>query len=261
MDVYLLIILVAIGIGLLLIYLLLHGLIRKAGENEDLKYEFITIIAHKFRTPLTQIKWSTENLLTDETNPYRKQSLLDISSSNENLIKLTGTLVELTDSANSASGSYKFERTNLCELVKNSVDQAKTVFHEKNIFLSVTCSEPLIFASIDRPRIEFVLQTILDNACTYTPPGRNVSVSIISDGNSATIAVTDSGIGIDPKDMGRLFSKFYRSKEAKATDTEGMGIGLYLALSIVKRHHGRVDAISDGIGLGSTFSVTLPVVK
>jgi two-component system phosphate regulon sensor histidine kinase PhoR len=251
----------SIGTGLVLIFVVLYALIRKIRESEDLKYEFITIIAHKFRTPLTQIKWLTEGLMDKVAEPYAKQSLQEIESANDNLIKLTSTLIELTDAVNNAKSSYHFETINACELVHGIVDQMKSMFHEKNIFLSVTCSVPVVLVRADRARMEFVMNTLLENACTYTPPGRDVSVNISTDNKHVTISVTDNGIGIESKNMTRLFTKFYRSKEARAAYTEGMGVGLYLALSIVKRHHGKVDVVSDGLNKGSTFSVILPLSK
>lgn len=234
---------------------------QKLRENETLKYEFITIIAHKFRTPLTQIKWTTEGLLADEQDAYKKQSLSDIHGSNENLIKLTTTLVELTDASQTSKSNYKMERLNLCDLSQAAMEASKNLFHAKNLFISVSCSEPEIYVNVDLARIEFVLGTIFDNACSYTPPGRNISVTVNADKQRATLNITDDGIGIDPSDMSRIFSKFYRTKQAQAMDTEGLGVALYLCKSVMKRHGGKIEASSMGLGKGSTFSVVLPRVK
>ena len=243
------------------IYLVLAWLWRKLRENESLKYEFITIIAHKFRTPLTHVKWSVENLLVGEQDAYKRQSLLDIGNSNDKLISMTNTLIELTDASKSAEAAYKLERFNLCELIKTTVDNSKTAFHEKNIFLSIDCAIEEMFVKADRSRVEFVLQTLLENACAYTPPGLQVSVAAFGNRRKAAVSVTDAGIGIAPEDMPHIFTKFYRTKGAQNMDTEGFGVGLYLARSIVKRLKGKLSAASAGIGKGSTFSIVLPRVK
>ncbi|MEK7642104.1 MAG: HAMP domain-containing sensor histidine kinase [Patescibacteria group bacterium] len=234
---------------------------KKLSMNEVLKYEFITIVAHKFRTPLTHIKWSTDELASTEQDPYRKQTLQDIQKSNEKLIKLTNTLVEITDSENDTSSLYAFERTNICDFTKTIVEQIKDEFHEKNIFFSMQCLPEPLFAKIDTQRMEFVLQTMLENAKNYTSPGKNVDISIGRDGRKALISVADNGIGIDKKDLPLIFTKFFRTPNAKSADTEGFGVGLYLAQSIAKRHKGSIEVYSDGIGKGSVFTIVIPLTK
>ncbi|MDB5239258.1 MAG: Sensor protein [Candidatus Parcubacteria bacterium] len=234
---------------------------RKLRENESLKYEFITIIAHKFRTPLTQIKWTTEGLITEEQDQYKKQQLDDLRKSNENLIKLTGTLVELTDAAGKGHSTYNFEVLNLCDLARSIMETSKTAFHEKNLFMSLTSVQPEVMVKADRPRLDFVIGTLMENACSYTPPGRNISVDITVNKRKAILSVTDNGIGIDPHNLSHMFSKFYRTKDAQSMDTEGLGVGLFLAQSVMKRHGGSIQAYSEGVGKGSTFSLILPLAN
>jgi signal transduction histidine kinase len=234
---------------------------RRLREDESMKREFASIIAHKFRTPLTHIKWSADNLIMSETDPYSKRSLSDIKESNEKLIKLTGTLLELTDSDDAAVASYKLEHLDISSLARAAVEVSRKALHEKNLFLSIECSEPEIFVRADRSRMEFVLAALLDNACLYSPPGRDVSVAVSAGSGEAVISVTDNGIGMAPADVSRVFTKFFRSKEARAADSEGFGVSLYLAQSVVRRHGGRIDASSKGPGKGSTFSVVLPRVN
>ena len=230
-------------------------------RNDQERYEFITMIAHKFRTPLTQIKWSAETLLDGSLDPYQRQGISDIRASNENLIKLTGTLIELTDPEKSAKSTYAFEQLNVCDLAHTAAAEAKTAFHEKNIFISIECADQEVTVRADRVRLRFALDTILENACTYSPPGRNVDVHVERIGQTAVISVVDHGIGIDPHDVGRVFGKFFRAKNALHMNTEGVGVGLYLARSIIKRHNGTIKVYSEGANKGSTFSISLPAIK
>ncbi len=257
------IIYIVLGIIVAVALLSLIGIIlyRKLRENESLKYEFITIIAHKFRTPLTQIKWTSESLISSEQDPYKKQQLQEMRDSNENLIKLTGTLVELTDAAGKNESAYSFEPLNLCEMAHSAMESSKTAFHEKNLFMSLKYTSPDIIVKADKPRLDFVLGTLLENACSYSPPGRNISIHISTNRNKAVVSVTDNGIGIDPRELPHMFSKFFRTKEAQAMDTEGLGVGLFLAKSIVSRHSGSLHVESEGLGRGSTFSLVLPLAK
>lgn len=241
--------------------LIIYALVRKLMVGEKLKYEFITIIAHKFRTPLTHVKWSADELVKNEQDSYKKQSLMDIQQSNEKLIKLTGTLIELTDTDSTVASSYTMERVSLCSFVRTVCNAYKDSFHEKNIFFSVQCPENDLFVKIDVQRMEFVLQALLENALTYTPTGKNVEVSVTKSLRKAHVTVTDHGIGIDKSDLHNIFEKFYRADNARATDTEGFGVGLYLAQAIARRHKGKIEVYSDGKYSGATFTLTLKAVR
>jgi signal transduction histidine kinase len=252
---------IIIAVVLIVLVVLIDLIWRKLRENEKLKYEFITIIAHKFRTPLTSVKWACDALFPIETDEFKKENFHAIQESNEKLIALTGTLIEITDSEDKTKTNYTFERIPLIAMVKGLTETAKKEFHEKNIFLSVQSDPDEIFVSADRSRLEFVLQTILENARIYTTPGRNVEVFVSRKGGKALVSVVDHGIGIEQKDIGKVFSKFFRTKNAARTDTEGFGIGLYLAKKIIQRLKGRIDVYSEGVDKGSTFTITLPTIK
>ncbi len=234
---------------------------RKFRAYETLKYEFVTIIAHKFRTPLAQMKWVAETVLEKEQDPYLIESIKSLNQSNQGLISLTGTLIELTDSAHTTLAAYNFERMDICKLDNNVLESLKKEFHEKNLFFGIQYSDAEIFAKADRTRLEFVIQTLLENSIHYSPTGRNVDVEISKAHRKVYIKVIDHGIGIDPEDMKSIFTKFFRAENAQAMDTEGFGVGLYLAQSIMKRHKGKIDVFSAGLGQGSTFTVILPLTK
>ncbi|MES2215676.1 MAG: HAMP domain-containing sensor histidine kinase [Patescibacteria group bacterium] len=249
------------GAVVLIVGLIILGLWKKLHENETLKREFITIVAHKFRTPLTQARWLTESLISDEQDSYKKENLAEIQKVNKNLINLTGTLIELTESDAATKTAYTFQKISLCHFLRTIGESMKDSFKEKNIFFAVQCPPEDIMAKIDVPRMEFVIQTLLQNALTYTPTGKNVDVTLSHSNRKASIAVIDHGIGIHKADLPHIFSKFYRTDNAQRTDTEGFGVGLYLANSIVRRHKGKLDVHSDGVNEGSTFTVTLKEVR
>ncbi|MES3031021.1 MAG: HAMP domain-containing sensor histidine kinase [Patescibacteria group bacterium] len=245
--------------SLAIIFIVARKFWDKLHEEETMKYEFVTIIAHKFRTPLSQIKWLMEGILEKETDSYKLEDLRNVHQSNEKLIGLTNTLIEVTDSAKKGSLLYAFEKVNIPNFVNQELETLKNDFHAKNIFCNIQCTEPEIFANIDKPRMEFVLHTLFENAINYSPVGRSVDVSISIEKKKAVISITDNGIGIDPADLGHVFGKFFRSQDAKKMDTEGFGIGLFLAQSIVERHKGKIEVFSEGLNKGSTFVLSLPL--
>lgn len=241
---------VLVGIGLMIW--------KKIQENEVMKYEFITIIAHKFRTPLTQLKWLIEGLIESEQDSSNRENLKDMMQSTDHLINMTGTLIELTNADSENKASYQFEKVPICEVTRNLVNIFKNAFHEKNILLSFQCSEEEVYVSADHTRLEFVLQTLLENAYNYTPPGRQVSINVGHDGHKAIINVTDNGTGIAAEDIPRIFTKFYRTENAKAMDTEGFGVGLYFSQTIIHRFGGKIEVYSPGLDKGATFRIVLP---
>ncbi len=241
--------------------LIISFLWKRLRENSRLKYEFITIVAHKFRTPLTYIKWVCDALIPEETDNFKKKSFEDIKKSNQKIIDLTSTLIEIADSESSSGATYVFEKILVYDFVKGVSDKFKDMLHEKNLFFSIDCENDKVKIKADQSRLEFVIATLLENACDYTPTGKNVSIHIQSNVFKVKISVQDDGMGISKQDLPHIFSKFYRGKNARTADTEGFGVGLYLASSIIRRMGGKISVFSPGNNLGSLFTITLPRVR
>lgn len=250
--------------GIILGALILAGIIfiiyiwKRLRENARLKYEFITIVAHKFRTPLTYVKWVCDSLVSEETDQYKKKSFEDIKKSNQKIIDLTSTLIEIADTENLGKATYVYEKMPICESVKNITNNFKDSFHEKNLFLSFKCKDDKAKVRVDKSRLEFAINTLLENARNYTPPGKNVEIAVSNTLFKVMISVEDDGIGISKQDLPHVFSKFFRGKNARVTDTEGFGVGLYLTSSIIKHLHGKIKVESPGEDQGSRFTIVLP---
>lgn len=234
----------------------------KLRENDLLKYEFVTIMAHKFRTPLTQIKWSAEELRPLLDKPSTVGIVDTIEQADAKLVDLTGTLIRLTDTEGSSENAYyapaRIDLRGLMDSIAKSYEKA---YADNEVSLEFTYKNSNAIIHIDEEGMRFVLQTLLENALAYTPNGGKVTVTVTSSRNKVFISVADTGIGIGKRELPLIFSKFYRSHGAKKADTEGFGIGLYLAQSIVRRHGGAIEASSEGENRGSLFTVTLPLVK
>ena len=130
----------------------------------------------------------------------------------------------------------------------------------KNIALTAKFQEGLPELSIDANKLEFVFSNVVDNAIKYTPTGGSVVVSAERKGNEVVVSVTDTGIGISEPDADRVFTKFFRSREAISYFTDGSGLGLYVAKNIVDQHGGKIRFESSK-GKGTTFSVSLPLSR
>ncbi|MBI5133772.1 MAG: HAMP domain-containing histidine kinase [Candidatus Taylorbacteria bacterium] len=252
----------AVPLGSSLAIVLFAGFVwERMRDIESLKYEFINVVTHKFRTPLTRIKWASEIIKRHaQKDEDQKMAVSEIENANEHLVVLTDMLINLRRASESAF-QYEFESLDVCSVVSQAVKNMKRHMDDKKMHFSLSCPETPALASIDKRRMLFALQIIVENAIAYTPAGGAISIGVSNDSASAYVAIKDTGIGIAKEDMPRLFSKFWRSKEAKAIDTEGMGIGLFMAKSIIERHNGEVSAESEGLGKGAAFTVKLPLAS
>lgn len=226
-------------------------------EGETLKYEFITVVMHKFRTPLTEIKWTVESLRGRPLPSGVEQELRTIAQANASLVELTNTLLK----AESEEGahSYALKSVSLSTLASEALSSLRGQTIQKRIRVKLSLPRDEVSALADPTRLAVVLQTILENAIAYTPTGGAVDVSVSRERGWGAVSVRDSGIGIAREDLPHVFERFYRSAAAKRVLTEGMGIGLYIAKQIMDRHGGRIEVFSQGPSRGSTFTVFLPL--
>jgi signal transduction histidine kinase len=146
--------------------------------------------------------------------------------------------------------------TNICEIVGASVESARPAAEDKDLALSANLP-PRLRIMVDPQRFAQVVDNLVSNAVKYTPSGGNVSVTLAGYDDHVELAVADTGIGIDPADRDRLFTRFFRARNAEERSIQGVGLGLSISKKIVESHGGRIDV--DSSDQGSTFRVWLPL--
>ncbi len=240
-------------------------------EARRIKYRFITIGSHKLRTPLSKIKGVVAELLQKKEaanfrkeayvlNDYDERMLRQIAVENNRLVGLVNLLLEVSESEKGRP-KYHFEKGDVVSMVREILTSYQDSQWRNNlVFIEFQANEEYLFACIDKKRIYSVIQVLLENAIIYSPAGGQIIVSIKRDKKKIIVAVQDHGIGILGKEKKYIFSKFYRSDRALHIDTEGTGIGLFLAKHIVEGHGGKLWFESQGEHEGSTFYFTLPYV-
>jgi signal transduction histidine kinase len=232
----------------------------KISEVDKLKYEFVTVVTHKFRTPLTYITWSLDTLLKGNLDESGKNAVHTIKAATERLAELTDLLIGL-GKIESSEFEYQLLPQDIIPIIKEVLDGEATNVKEKEQILTLNLPPEPVIVVADKRRLEFALQILVENAISYTPRGGRLTIGLKSEHNACMFSVTDSGIGISSEELPFLFSKFFRGKQARLTDTEGMGIGLYIAQQIAHKQGGTIEATSEGERKGSTFSVKLPLAK
>lgn len=233
---------------------------RKIQEADYLKFQFVDVVTHKFRTPLTHIKWSAEMLRTETDPVERGQAINAIEDANTRLFEMTNSLVGLSRSDDSQY-QYVFKTEHIVDLLNETLAAIESQVRSKKIRIALHVADHLPNILVDRKRVQFVMQMIMENAVIYSKSEGVVDVTIEQRKAYVYVSVRDTGIGISPEDMSHLFSRFFRGTNASEAHTEGLGIGLFVSRDIMKRHGGDLWAESAGIGKGSTFYMKIPLEK
>ena len=232
-------------------------------ELQRIKSEFISVAAHQLRTPLSAIKWALKILLDGESGdlePSQKGFVEKAYISNDRMIELVSDLLDVSRIEEGRFG-YEFKEADFKEVLGEVIRSSEIRAKERTIKLELKeiKGTPTRF-TFDPQRIQIVLSNLIDNAIKYTPPGGLVSMGYRQNGAFLEVSVSDSGIGIPDNHRGRVFGKFFRADNAVKFQTEGSGLGLFIAKNIVKRHGGSMWFSSE-LGKGSTFYFNIPLKK
>ncbi|HEY1036957.1 MAG TPA: HAMP domain-containing sensor histidine kinase [Candidatus Paceibacterota bacterium] len=227
-------------------------------QADLLKYEFINNISHKFRTPLTHIRWLAEELRDLDSAEDRNKAVDQIQFASMRLFELTSVVIDASKNTNDLA-LYRFADVDVRNLI-TAIDKAhKDQIASKKLQVTYKLDESVTTVWADKARLQFALQILFENALIYTPEGGSITVGVRRTSTELIISFKDTGIGISEADITHVFAKFFRTANARHTDTEGMGIGLYMAKDTIEKHKGRIWAESEGEGKGATFSVALPL--
>jgi signal transduction histidine kinase len=227
-------------------------------EADRLKDEFVALISHDLRTPLTSIIGYVELSLEDvgpKLDAERRAYLEVVARSSERLLRLVDDLLFV---ARIQAGRLILERSqlDLCEIASQSVEEARPRAEAKQISLQFAGGSPLVIDG-DRGRLFQLLDNLITNAIKFTPEGGRVDVQALPSGTHAVLEVSDTGIGLGPGEADLVFDRFFRSSRVVAEQVPGTGLGLFIARAIVAAHDGTISA-SSRAGRGATFHIELP---
>ena len=228
-------------------------------EAYDKQKQFAADASHELRTPLAVLMASAELLLADPsiTNPFLRQVLEDLKSEVKKMTNLVSDLLMVARSDNNAL-KMKIQRVDLSEILQQVVRTMIPIAEKKKIRLAGENFDKIII-NADEQKIKQLVIILVDNAIKYTPEGGSVLVSLESFNlERAIFAVMDSGIGIAPEDLDKVFERFYRVDKARSREMGGNGLGLAIASEIVKIHEGKISVASK-LGEGTKFTVELKV--
>jgi PAS domain S-box-containing protein len=224
------------------------------------KNEFITVASHQLRGPVTDINWALQALSAvtglDDTN---KMIVATASAASQNLLRRIEDLLNIAKMEDGQVG-YNFEDADIVDYVGTLLADVLPAARKAGVKIYFDRpSEPMPHVQIDTKHLSLAVTNLLENAIRYNVENGEVTVKIdkMADKPFVVVSVKDTGIGIPPEAISKLFSKFYRAENAVKSQTEGSGLGLYIAKGIITAHGGQIWAESE-LNRGTTISFALP---
>jgi len=236
----------------------LYGSLSDQDRRKD---EFLAMLAHELRNPLAPISAAAEMLRFGTANEERVRRASDVIS--RQVRHLTSLVDDLLDVSRVTRGLIELHRSpvDVQAVVVGAVEQARPLIEARGHAFTVDARGGAILVMGDANRLVQVVVNLLNNAAKYTPAGGAIDLSVRRAGAHVTIAVRDSGIGIDGGLLPHVFDLFTQAERSPDRSQGGLGIGLALVRNIVSMHGGTVTAHSDGPGRGSVFTVTLATME
>lgn len=225
---------------------------------ETIRQDFVANVSHELRTPMASIKGYSETLLDgaldDKSNA---RDFINIIHQDSN--RLANLIDDLLDLSKIESGKMDmvFLPLEFKPIMQRTIGILEQPAREKSLTITFDISDTLPRISADDKRLSQVLLNLIDNAIKYTPPGGSIDINARDLEKLIQVNITDTGIGIPPEDISRIFERFYRVDKARSRELGGTGLGLSIVRNIVSAHGGEVWVQSE-YGSGSTFSFTIP---
>jgi signal transduction histidine kinase len=227
-------------------------------ELDNVKDEFVGLVSHELRTPLTSIIGYLEMVLEENAEPLTTSQRQYLGTVNRNVERLATLVNELLFLAQVDAGRLELNlaEADLNQLLAEAAEAAQPAAKAKQIELSfeTTRLAPVV---CDRARIAQLVDNLVSNAVKFTPEGGRVEVKAVADRTAVSLSVSDTGIGIPPDELPRLFDRFYRASSAISSATPGTGLGLAISQAIAKAHDSTIT-VQSTLAHGTTFRLFLP---
>ena len=242
-------------------YIIIFEDISDIVAAERVKDEFISMVSHELRTPLTSIKGFVAAVLAEKAGPLTKQQkrFLTISrEETEHLLDLINDLLDVSQ-LETAEFSLERERVDLADLLTQVNENIQPLAEQKNLTLATEFAPDLPQLWADPDRLTQLWRNLLANAVKFTPAGGDIVTKADYDANqdTFTLSVSDTGVGISPREQARIFDSFYQVENVHTRQAGGNGLGLVIVKKIVAAHDGEVE-VESTVGEGTTFRVRLP---
>lgn len=237
----------------------LSGEITRLKEVGKMKSEFISIVAHQLRTPLTGIKWVLETISEKEFDVEIKGWLKKVQDLNDRMIEIVNDFLNASRIEKGKMGYVFQENVDLVKLLNKVIEIHKINIEHKHLSLSFPQhNSPPVHIKADEDKLITAFDNLLDNAINYTAKNGIVSIGLTIKNDFVIVNITDTGIGIEEEDLSKLFTRFFRSKKARTVRPAGSGLGLFIVKNIIRDHDSTIR-VESKVNKGTSFYVKLPV--
>lgn len=228
-------------------------------QDEQRKNDFIAMVSHELKTPLTSMKGYIQVLQMKAKKDNLDFANKALEGADRQIGKMTKMINGFLNVARLESGKIgmDFTKIELTKLVAEVVDEYVTTVNSHHLIQSYVNE---LFIIADGDKLGQVISNLISNAIKYSPNHTEISIGCFNEGQNAIFKITDKGMGISQNDIPKLFDRFYRVKNLKTATVAGFGIGLYLSAEIIERHNGKIWAESE-IGKGASFYFSIPLIN
>lgn len=233
-------------------------LIREIRRNEQ-HDAFLNAVTHELKTPIASIRLYLETLQRRDVGEEKRKEFYGVMLADSDRLLNTVEQVLKASSTREKNHLLNIADINLSELLKESVERVKTRYGLNDGVINLSQSDTDIKVRGDADELRTVFTNLIDNAVKYSDKEIKVTLAVKNLNEKFVIVrIKDSGIGMAPAELKRIFKRFYRVSSRRMQKLKGTGLGLFIVRSIIKKHGGRIFAESKGEGTGSTFIVQLP---
>jgi len=233
---------------------------ERLAEASRMKTEFISIVSHQLRSPLSNLKWAIELLMSGrlgKTEEKQIEYFIILKENSGRMEELVSDLL-IVSRLETATLPLKKKEISLEDLINKLISELQLFTKASNVGIEFKSEEGLPKILADSSQVRLVIENLLDNAVRYIKDNGKVKMSLEKRGQNLYFKIEDNGVGIPKEDQKYIFQKFFRSENVLKYQTQGSGLGLYISKTIIKRSGGKIGFKSQE-GVGSTFWFTLPI--
>jgi PAS domain S-box-containing protein len=238
---------------------LLHD-VAQLTAIDKIKSNFLAMVSHQLKSPLGSTLLQTSILLdgmVGELNEKQRDLIQKIKAKTKGMVELVNDILDVCF-IEEKGYITQIESLNLSETLQKAIEMMQPQLHDKNIALKLNVEEHIPPIKGNKSSMEAMFINLISNAIKYTPSEGMVSIELSKNGQYLQLKVTDTGIGIEKKDIPHIFDKFYRERSERTKNISGTGLGLSIVKGVVDAHHGSISVESE-FGKGTTFTVLLPL--